>query len=80
LADHLTSSSLPKLNKVVANIPYNITGLILEKLLGTIANPALNSLMHRVAGTKEVAERLYAQPGSSIWSLSVRVQYLQSVS
>ncbi|MEB3293658.1 MAG: rRNA adenine dimethyltransferase family protein, partial [Synechococcales bacterium] len=26
-------------NKVVANIPYNITGPILEKLLGTIAQP-----------------------------------------
>jgi len=26
------SSSLQKLNKVVANIPYNITGPILEKL------------------------------------------------
>ncbi|NEQ27899.1 MAG: 16S rRNA (adenine(1518)-N(6)/adenine(1519)-N(6))-dimethyltransferase, partial [Microcoleus sp. SIO2G3] len=26
-------------NKVVANIPYNITGPILEKLLGTIARP-----------------------------------------
>jgi len=32
-------SSLQKPNKVVANIPYNITGP-LEKLLGTIANPA----------------------------------------
>ncbi|MBD0364354.1 MAG: 16S rRNA (adenine(1518)-N(6)/adenine(1519)-N(6))-dimethyltransferase, partial [Coleofasciculus sp. C3-bin4] len=29
-----------KPNKVVANIPYNITGPILEKLLGTIVQPA----------------------------------------
>jgi len=33
--------------------------------------------MHCVAGTKEVAERLYAQPGSKAFgALSVRVQYL----
>jgi len=32
--------------------------------------------MHCVAGTKEVAERLYAQPGSKA-SAVVRVQYLQ---
>ena len=64
-------------NKVVANIPYNITGPILEKLLGTIANPALkpfDSIVLLVQ--KEVAARLYAQPGSRAFgALSVRVQY-----
>ncbi|MBD2039753.1 16S rRNA (adenine(1518)-N(6)/adenine(1519)-N(6))-dimethyltransferase RsmA [Microcoleus sp. FACHB-672] len=65
-------------NKVVANIPYNITGPILEKLLGTINAPAakpFDSIVLLVQ--KEVAERLYAQPGSRAFgALSVRVQYL----
>ncbi|MBD2244831.1 16S rRNA (adenine(1518)-N(6)/adenine(1519)-N(6))-dimethyltransferase RsmA [Nostoc sp. FACHB-888] len=67
-----------KLNKVVANIPYNITGPIIEKLLGTIANPnpePFDSIVLLVQ--KEVAERLYAKPGSKTFgALSVRVQYL----
>ncbi|WP_071516808.1 16S rRNA (adenine(1518)-N(6)/adenine(1519)-N(6))-dimethyltransferase RsmA [Geitlerinema sp. PCC 9228] len=65
-------------NKVVANIPYNITGPILEKLLGTIAQPvtpAFDTLVLLVQ--KEVAERLQASPGSKTFgALSVRVQYL----
>ena len=65
-------------NKVVANIPYNITGLILQKLLGTISVPAakpFDSIVLLVQ--KEVAERLYAKPGSRAFgALSVRVQYL----
>ena len=65
-------------NKVVANIPYYITGPILEKLLGTIAapNPApYDSIVLLVQ--KEVAERLYAKPGHKTFgALSVRVQYL----
>ncbi|AUB37770.1 ksgA, 16S rRNA [Nostoc flagelliforme CCNUN1] len=65
-------------NKVVANIPYNITGPIIEKLLGTIANPnpePFGSIVLLVQ--KEVAERLYAKPGSKTFgALSVRVQYL----
>ncbi|MEP0909764.1 16S rRNA (adenine(1518)-N(6)/adenine(1519)-N(6))-dimethyltransferase RsmA [Leptolyngbya sp. GB1-A1] len=65
-------------NKVVANIPYNITGPILELLLGTIAHPnpepyeSIVLLMQ-----KEVAERITASPGSKAFgALSVRVQYL----
>lgn len=65
-------------NKVVANIPYNITGPILEKLLGTIAHPnpqPYDSIVLLVQ--KEVALRLCAKPGSSHFgALSVRVQYL----
>jgi 16S rRNA (adenine1518-N6/adenine1519-N6)-dimethyltransferase len=65
-------------NKVVANIPYYITGPILELLLGNIArpNPApYDSIVLLVQ--KEVAERLYAQPGRKAFgALSVRVQYL----
>jgi len=65
-------------NKAVANIPYNITGPILEKLLGTITNPATISFDSIVLLVqKEVAERLYAKPGSRAFgALSVRVQYL----
>jgi 16S rRNA (adenine1518-N6/adenine1519-N6)-dimethyltransferase len=65
-------------NKVVANIPYYITGPILEKLLGTLANP--NPKPYDVIVLlvqKEVAERLYARPGRKAFgALSVRVQYL----
>jgi len=67
-----------KPNKVVANIPYNITGPILEKLLGTIVQPAAQAFDSIVLLVqKEVAERLYANPGSRAFgALSVRVQYL----
>ncbi|MEL6164355.1 MAG: rRNA adenine dimethyltransferase family protein, partial [Cyanobacteria bacterium J06628_3] len=46
-------------NKVVANIPYNITGPIIEKLLGKIGNPnpePYDSIVLLVQ--KEVAERI----------------------
>lgn len=64
--------------KVVANIPYNITGPILEKLLGTIAQPNLTPFESIVLLIqKEVAERLCASPSSRAFgALSVRVQYL----
>jgi 16S rRNA (adenine1518-N6/adenine1519-N6)-dimethyltransferase len=64
--------------KVVANIPYNITGPILEKLLGTITQPNLAPYeLIVLLVQKEVAERLYASAGSrSFGALSVRVQYL----
>lgn len=65
-------------NKVVANIPYNITGPILEKLLGAIATPnphPFDSIV--LLMQKEVAERLSARPSSRAFGgLSVRVQYL----
>lgn len=66
------------LNKVVANIPYNITGPILEKLLGTITEPnQRNYQLIVLLIQKEVADRLLAQPGSKAFgALSVRVQYL----
>ncbi|WP_199249768.1 16S rRNA (adenine(1518)-N(6)/adenine(1519)-N(6))-dimethyltransferase RsmA [[Phormidium] sp. ETS-05] len=68
------------INKVVANIPYNITGPILEKLLGKIAQPVpvpYDSIVLLVQ--KEVALRLCAKAGSRIFgALSVRVQYLAS--
>ena len=69
------------INKIVANIPYNITGPILEKLLGTIAQPfqpAYASLV--LLMQKEVADRLVALPGTKAYNgLSVRMQYLAQV-
>jgi 16S rRNA (adenine1518-N6/adenine1519-N6)-dimethyltransferase len=64
--------------KVVANIPYNITGPILENLLGTISNPALTNYESIVLLIqKEVGDRLVAKPGSrDFGALTVRVQYL----
>ena len=65
-------------NKVVANIPYYITGPILEKLLGSFGAPnphPFDSIVLLVQ--REVADRLYAQPSSKAFgALSVRVQYL----
>jgi 16S rRNA (adenine1518-N6/adenine1519-N6)-dimethyltransferase len=65
-------------NKVVANIPYNITGLILEKLFGTIYEPAITNYESIVLlMQKEVGDRLVAKPGTKAYSaLSVRMQYL----
>jgi 16S rRNA (adenine1518-N6/adenine1519-N6)-dimethyltransferase len=65
-------------NKVVANIPYNITGPILEKLLGNIVRPnqkPFESIVLLVQ--KEVGDRLYAKPSTKAFgALSIRVQYL----
>ena len=65
-------------NKVVANIPYNITGPILEKLLGNIVRPNIkpfDSIVLLVQ--KEVGDRLYAKPSTKAFgALSIRVQYL----
>lgn len=65
-------------NKVVANIPYNITGPIIEKLLGKIGSPNLQPYdLIVLLVQKEVAERIVAKPGrTSFGALSVRVQYL----
>jgi 16S rRNA (adenine1518-N6/adenine1519-N6)-dimethyltransferase len=65
-------------NKVVANIPYYITGPILEKLLGTISQPnpyPYDSIVLLVQ--KEVGDRITTDPGSKdMGALTVRVQYL----
>ena len=65
-------------NKVVANIPYNITGPLLERLIGRLDQP-VTPPYHRLVllVQKEVAERIRARPGSSHFSaLSVRMQLL----
>ncbi len=65
-------------NKVVANIPYNITGPILEKVLGTVAHPTSPPFQSAVLLVqKEVAQRITALPHSKAYgALSVNCQYL----
>lgn len=75
------TASLPTFehpNKVVANIPYHITGPILQTLLGAIATPPSHSYdLIVLLVQKEVGERICAKPGSKTFgALSVRVQYL----
>lgn len=56
--------------KVVANIPYNITGAILEKFLSTSNQPSQMVLLVQ----DEVAKRIVARDGKeSILSISVKV-------
>ena len=64
--------------KVVANIPYNITGPLLERLVGRLARPVAPPYQRLVLlGQKEVAERIRARPGRSSFSaLSARMQLL----
>ena len=66
------------LNKVVANIPYNITGPLLERLLGSLSRPPETSYQMLVLLLqKEVADRILAMPGQSNFSaMSVRLQLL----
>ncbi|MCX6754125.1 MAG: 16S rRNA (adenine(1518)-N(6)/adenine(1519)-N(6))-dimethyltransferase RsmA [Candidatus Nomurabacteria bacterium] len=56
--------------KIIANIPYNITGSIIRKFLSDVKNkPTLMTLLVQ----KEVAERIVARDGKeSILSLSVK--------
>ena len=64
--------------KVVANIPYNITGPIFQRLLGRLGMPVETTYKSLVILLqKEVADRILAKPGDSIFSaLSVRLQLL----
>lgn len=68
----------PPPNKVVANIPYHITGPLLKYLVGSPARPWPWPFQRVVLLVqKEVAQRLTAQPGSKIFgSLSVLLQYV----
>jgi 16S rRNA (adenine1518-N6/adenine1519-N6)-dimethyltransferase len=69
---------LPEANKVVANIPYNITGPLLERLVGRLDRPVPHLYERLVLLVqREVGERIRCQPGSSAYSaLSVRMQLL----
>ncbi len=68
----------PAPQKVVANIPYNITGPLLERLVGRLDRPVLPPYQRLVLLVQqEVGERIRAAPGSSAYSaLSVRLQLL----
>ena len=64
--------------KVVANIPYNITGPLLERLVGRLDRPVDPPYQRLVLLVQqEVARRISARPGHSSYSaLSVRMQLL----
>jgi len=64
--------------KVVANIPYNITGPLLERLVGRLDRPVAPPYQRLVLLVQqEVGERIRAHPGHSACSaLSVRMQLL----
>jgi 16S rRNA (adenine1518-N6/adenine1519-N6)-dimethyltransferase len=70
--------ALPAATKVVANIPYNITGPLLERLVGRLDRPTARPYERLVLLVQqEVGERIRAAAGSSAFSaLSVRVQLL----
>jgi len=63
-------------DKVVANIPYNITGPLLERLLGRLDRPPDHPFDRLVLLVqRELAERIRARPGSAAYgALSVRLQ------
>ena len=65
-------------NKVVANIPYNITGPILEHVLGRISTPRSQPFESIVLLVQqEVGRRLCAKPGHKAYSaLSIKVGFL----
>ena len=69
---------LPAATAVVANIPYNITGPLLERLVGRLDRPVAEPYRRLVLLVQqEVGERIRASPGSSAFSaLSVRMQLL----
>ena len=74
----LTLPDGQRATKVVANIPYNITGPLLERLIGRLDQPIDPPYQRLVLLVqKEVAERIRARPGASSFSaLSVRMQLL----
>lgn len=72
-----TAVGEPLPNKVVANIPYNITSPILDRLLGAIARPNRSYETIVLLVQKEIGDRLCASPSTkSFGALSVRSQYL----
>jgi 16S rRNA (adenine1518-N6/adenine1519-N6)-dimethyltransferase len=69
---------LPPATKVVANIPYNITGPLLERLVGRLDRPVAAPYRRLVLLVqREVGERICGLPGSGAYAaLSVRLQLL----
>jgi 16S rRNA (adenine1518-N6/adenine1519-N6)-dimethyltransferase len=74
----LAVEDVPAPTKVVANIPYNITGPLLERLVGRLDRPVAVPYRRLVLLVQqEVGERIRAKAGSSSFSaLSVRLQLL----
>jgi 16S rRNA (adenine1518-N6/adenine1519-N6)-dimethyltransferase len=74
----LPPPGLPGPNKVVANIPYNITGPLLDRLLGRLDQPVTPPYDRLVLLVqREVGERIRAAASTSAYSaLSVRLQLL----
>ncbi|MEB3333683.1 MAG: 16S rRNA (adenine(1518)-N(6)/adenine(1519)-N(6))-dimethyltransferase RsmA [Cyanobacteriota bacterium] len=74
----LPPPGLPGPNKVVANIPYNITGPLLDRLLGRLDRPVTPPYSRLVLLVqRELGERIRASAGTSAYSaLSVRMQLL----
>ncbi len=70
------------LNKVVANIPYNITSPLLEKLIGNLGCiPQVQYEKLVLLMQKEVADRITSMPGTTDFSaMSVRMQLLAKTS
>lgn len=65
----LDTSKLPKNYKLIANIPYYITGEILRKFIGGENKPSLAVLLVQ----KEVADRIVAKNGKeSLLSISIK--------
>lgn len=70
IVDFLPQDKLPKNYKIIANIPYYLTGLIIKKFLSSNPPPQLMVLLLQ----QEVAERIVATKGkSSILSIAVGV-------
>ena len=62
---------------VVANIPYNITSPILDKVLGSPEAPVMQFDRIVLLVQKELADRLSAEPGTKAYgAMTVRSQYL----
>ncbi len=78
LFDSLTPPDGKQANKVVANIPYNITGPLLERLVGRLGEAVEEEYQRLVLlMQKEVAQRILALPGSSNYSaMTVRLQLI----
>ena len=61
-------------DKVVANIPYNITGPLLERLVGRLDRPVDPPYQRLVLLVQKSAERIRADPATA--GPSVRMQLL----
>ena len=76
-SDFLRSPLPPEPTHVVANIPYNITSPILEKVLGSPEAPVTQFDSIILLVQKELADRLSAEPGTKAFgAMTVRCQYL----